>query len=112
MKTIIVLVLIGFLILPLLIPKEAISQTTGGQQVQTVPSVNVIDALYRIAQWLWTILLMVAVIFIIVGAYYFVTAAGNPDQITKARAMVLYAAIGVIVAGMAWGIVRILRAIV
>jgi uncharacterized BrkB/YihY/UPF0761 family membrane protein len=104
MKKIICLVIIGFLVVSLLIGSQA-----QAQQIQHLPSVNVITALYDIASWLWTILLIVAVIFIIIGAYYFVTASGNPEQINKARSIVLYALIGVVVAGLAWGLVRIAR---
>ena len=102
MKSIIIFSLISFLIFPLI-------AFTGTEELPEIP---VLTALYNIARWLWTILLIVAVISIIVGAYYFVTSAGNPDNLTKAKSMVLYAVIGLVVAGMAWGVVSLARKIV
>ncbi len=51
----------------------------------------------RITNWLLGILLAVAVIFLIIAGYYFVTARGDPDAIQKARNFVLWAFVGVAV---------------
>ncbi len=61
---------------------------------------------------MFTILLVVAAIFIIIAAFYFVTAAGNPETISKARNFVLYALIGVMVAAMARGLVYMVQKII
>ena len=69
------------------------------------------NTLLNVRDWLFYILLTIAAIFIIVAAYYFVTASGNPEQVTKAKHLVLYALIGVLVAFMALGLVSLIGTI-
>ena len=64
-----------------------------------------IDALNSIVNWLFTILLIVAVIFILIAAFNFITAAGDPEKVKTARQFVIYALIGVVVALLARGLV-------
>lgn len=65
-----------------------------------------------LVDWLFAILLIVAALFIILAAFYFVTAAGDPDKTKKARDFVLYALIGVLVAFAARGLVLFIGKIV
>ena len=76
------------------------------------PDLDVMVVLERIVDWLFTILLVIAAISIIIAAYYFVTAAGNPETVSKARNFVLYALIGVAVAVASRGLVWLVRDIV
>lgn len=76
------------------------------------PTVDVMRVLDSIADWLFSILLVIAAIAIIIAAYYFVTAAGDPDKTKKARDFVLYALIGVLVAFVAKGLVLLVERIV
>jgi phosphoglycerol transferase MdoB-like AlkP superfamily enzyme len=73
---------------------------------------DVMEVLEQIVDWLFTILLVIAAISIIIAAYYFVTAAGNPETVSKARNFVLYALIGVAVAVASRGLVSLVRTIV
>lgn len=68
--------------------------------------------LNNIADWLFVILIVIAAIAIIIAAYLFVTAAGDPDKTKKARDFVLYALIGVLVAFAAKGLVMLMDRIV
>lgn len=63
-----------------------------------------LDLLLTITNWFFSILMAVAVILIIVAAWTFLTAGGNPDSVTKARQMLIYALVGVAVAVLARGI--------
>jgi len=74
--------------------------------------VDVMATLDNISNWLFAILLAVAVMAIIVAAYMFVTASGDPDKVKTARNFVLYALIGVIVALVARGLVLLMDRIV
>ncbi len=76
------------------------------------PSRDVMVVLNNVINWIFIILLVIAVIFILMAAYYFVTASGNPEQVTRARNFVLYALVGVLVAFMARGLVALIKAIV
>ena len=59
----------------------------------------------RIINYLFVILLIAAIIFIIIAGFYFVTAVGDPEKFHKAKMMLLYALIGVLVAISAKGLV-------
>lgn len=66
----------------------------------------------RITIWLFGGLLFIAAIALIIAAYYFVTAAGDPDKVKKSRDFVLYALIGVIIAIAARGLVYFIGKVV
>jgi len=104
MKRIILsLILVGLLVLP------AVSLA---QAPRSAPTVSVIKVLDNIVDWLFSILLIIAVIWLIVAGYYFITAQGDPERIAKARNMVLYALIGVLIAFLARGLVLLVERIV
>lgn len=69
---------------------------TGADPMKTLSSV---------LNWLFTILIAFAGIMIVIAAFYFVTASGNPETVAKARQFIIYALIGVIVALLARGMI-------
>ena len=73
---------------------------------------DVMGVLTKIGNWLFAILLVVAVIYIILAAFDFVTAGGDPEKVKTARNNVLYAMIGIAVAFLAKGLVVLVRMIV
>ena len=109
-KVLVSLTLIGLLIVPALV----LAQVVPGQAVPA-PELEICcgpnSVLYRLMNWLFTILLVVAAIFIIVAAFMFVTASGDPDKTKTARNFVLYALIGVLVAFGAKGLVSLVGTI-
>ncbi|MFA6136187.1 MAG: pilin [Candidatus Paceibacterota bacterium] len=60
----------------------------------------------KIVQWVYTILFIVAVLFILIAAFYFITSSGDDTKVKKAKSMLLYAVIGIVVALLSWGIVK------
>jgi phosphoglycerol transferase MdoB-like AlkP superfamily enzyme len=80
-------------------------------QEYTAPEVDIFDALNTLTDYLFTILLVVAVIFLIIAAFTFITASGDPAKVEKARNFVLYALIGVAVAVAAKGLVMLVQTI-
>ncbi|OIP22675.1 hypothetical protein COX95_01635 [bacterium CG_4_10_14_0_2_um_filter_33_32] len=50
----------------------------------------------------------IAVIFIIVGGFQYITSAGNPDNIGRAKTTILYAIIGLILAIISFSIINFL----
>lgn len=99
-KTLLVGILFSFLVLPLLAGAQA-----------SAPTLDVMVVLNRIVDWLFTILLVIAAIAIVIAAYYFVTAAGDPERAGKARQFVIYALVGVLVAFLARGLVVLVERI-
>ena len=107
------LVLIGLLAVPAMASAGIVGLFgIGGNAPATAPETDVMVVLDSITDWLFAILLIVAAIAIIIAAYFFVTATGDPDRVKKARDFVLYALIGVLVALVAKGLVDLVGKIV
>ncbi len=49
-----------------------------------------------------------AVIMILIGAFFYVTSAGNAENAAKAKARILSALIGLVVVALAWTVVRLI----
>lgn len=65
----------------------------------TLPSVAANDGGVKIAlQILFGIIGALAVFFVVYGGFKFVTSQGDPQAVGKARATVLYAVIGLVIA--------------
>ena len=92
----------------LVAPAIAVAQTGN---VPDMTGGETIDALERLVDWLFTILLIVAVIFLVIAAFGFITASGDPEKVAKSRNFVLYALIGVAVAVAARGLVALVELI-
>lgn len=63
----------------------------------------VLELVSRVGDWIFAGVMILAVVFIVIGAYYFVTAAGSPEKVTSAKNYMLYALIGFAVAVLARG---------
>ena len=69
----------------------------------------VMNTLYSITDWIFVILVALAGIFVIIGAFTLLTAAGSPEKVTSGRNYILYAAIGLIVGLLAKAIPSLVR---
>ncbi|KPJ73645.1 hypothetical protein AMJ48_00240 [Parcubacteria bacterium DG_74_1] len=91
---------LGFLLMVLMLPIAA-------SAVYTSPlptNIELLVMIARIADYLFWILLAISIVFIVYAGILFVTAAGNTEQVERARHIILYAVIGIIVAMLAYGI--------
>lgn len=112
-KVLVSLILVSILVVPAIASAGWLEDLLGvGGQPQTAPRTDVMLILGSLTNWLFAILLVIAAIAIIVAAYFFVTAAGDPDKTKKARDFVLYALIGVLVGFAAKGLVILVERIV
>lgn len=75
---------------------------------QVKEGANPMATLDNVLNWLFTILIAFAGIMIVIAAFYFVTASGNPETVAKARQFVIYALIGVLVALLARGMIYLI----
>ena len=73
------------------------------------PDSNVENAIGKITNWFFVVVLCVAVIFLLVAGFQFITASGDPDKVNSARQNVMYAMVGVAVAVLAKGIVSLIQ---
>lgn len=53
-----------------------------------------------------SLLLIIAALFLIVGGYRYLTAAGNAESIQKAKSTILYSVVGLVVIIISFAIVR------
>lgn len=72
----------------------------------------VLNTLYNITDWIFVVLVILASLFVALGAWFFLTSAGNPEGTTKGRLYILYAAIGLAVAFVAKAIPGLVRLII
>ena len=57
-----------------------------------------LNTIYVATNWLFMILMLVAVIMIVVGGFLFITASGDPEKAGKAKTYIVYALIGIAIA--------------
>lgn len=88
----------------LTIPVLALAQTS------TAPTVDIMQALETLTNWLFTLLLVVAVLFL-VSAGFILVFSSSPDKGVQAKNFLLYALIGVAVAVAARGLVVLVQTI-
>jgi hypothetical protein len=94
-------ILLSFLLVALVFPVVA----SAAAYTSPLPtSLDLLDMIGKIANWLFWILLAISIVFIVYAGILFVTAAGNTEQVEKARHIILYAVIGIIVAMLAYAI--------
>ena len=73
---------------------------------------EVLSLIELVASWVFAIFVAVSIVFIVMGAFEFVTAQGDPAKITKARMSLIYAVIGIMLALIAMGVPLVIRNIV
>lgn len=65
----------------------------------------------RVLSWIFPVSLIIAVLMIIIGGYYWLFSAGDPKKIASGRKIIFSALIGVVVVTMAKGVVNLLRTV-
>jgi len=73
---------------------------------------TILDTIDAITDWIFAIIMLIAVIYLIMGAYQFITGGGDPAKVSEARQKLLYAIIGIALAFAASGIDNVLRNII
>jgi hypothetical protein len=63
-----------------------------------------IDVFDRIIQWLFIVLMILAVIFIILAAFSYLTAGGEEEKVKSAHQKIIYAVVAIAVAFLARGV--------
>jgi len=56
------------------------------------------DAIFNVVDWIFWLLIIMSIVFILIGAILFVTAAGDPGKMGKAKTFIIFGAIGLIIA--------------
>ncbi len=66
---------------------------------------QVINAVNNVAGFLFQIFIALAVVFIIIAALFYLTAAGNQTQLDRAKNVLIYSIVAIVIALIAGGIV-------
>ncbi|MCL5733260.1 MAG: hypothetical protein M1334_01170 [Patescibacteria group bacterium] len=85
--------------------------SSGGGLPNPLGSNSLQVILSKILSNLVVVIVPIAVIIIIYGAFQMLTAAGNPDKFTKGRMTILYAAIGIGIVLLADSIVIVIKSV-
>jgi hypothetical protein len=86
-----------FVVLSVALPLVANAQFS----VPTVPSLtnmSVFQLVTRVMNWMLGILGVLAVVFFVVSGIFYITANGDQEQIDKAKNIMLYAIVGLVIA--------------
>jgi hypothetical protein len=97
MKNVKQAVLVALVILLVAFPLVADAQFA----VPTVPSLtnmSVFQLVTKVMNWMLGILGVLAVVFFVVSGIFYITANGDQEQIDKAKNIMLYAIIGLVIA--------------
>ena len=70
-----------------------------------------LDTIYTVTDWLFVGITLLVIIFVLVGAYYLLTAAGEADKYNKGRDYIQWAVVGMIAALIAKSIPAIAKAL-
>lgn len=76
------------------------------------PNINAnvfVNLINTVANWLFTFLLVLAVIFIVLAAYKYLFSSGDAEAVESAHKMLMYAAVAVAVALLSRGFVYVIR---
>ncbi len=66
------------------------------------PSGDLVSLITLVSNTILLLVGVVAVLFLIIGGVQYITSAGNPEHIQKAKTTILYAVIGILVTLVAW----------
>ncbi|MCL5733262.1 MAG: pilin [Patescibacteria group bacterium] len=84
----------AFLIVPMLL----LAGTVFAAPPQNIGEVA--SLMWSITNWIFTFFLIFAVIYIIVAAFMYLTAGGDPEKIKNAKMQLLYAIIAIVIASL------------
>jgi len=101
-KHLILFLSVSLLILPIFVLAEEAPLIGGSVE-------ELVDILNRIGDLIFTILLVIAFIFLVIAGMNFITASGDTTKVDKARAMLMYCLMGVAVALLARGAIALVK---
>ncbi len=75
------------------------------------PMCCTMNAIYTVTDWIFAGVVALVVIFVLIGSFYLLTAAGSPEKVKSGRDFIIWAMVGAIVAALAKAIPAIVKAI-
>lgn len=104
---------IGLVVLLFVIGLSVSAQPAGPQPIgNTIGPSSIsgwVQILVTIVRWFYYIIFIVAVLFILLAAFHFITSKGDAVTTAKAKQELLYAVIGIAVALLSYGVVTLVQ---
>ena len=75
-------------------------------------TICLLNSLYNVTNWIFFFFLAIAILIGVLAGYMFMTAAGDPGKVEKARNLLMYMAIGLVIAAIAKVIPTLVRTVV
>jgi len=69
------------------------------------------DLIYGIIDFIWKVATAVVPLMIVIAGFYFITAAGNPQQIDTAKKIILYTVVGYAIIMLSAGLILVIKEI-
>jgi hypothetical protein len=88
-------------------PALALAAVKGPQQVKITSYDQILRVLDNIINIIGTLFFTVAVVFIFYAAYLYLTAAGDPEKLTKAKNQLIYSIVAIAIGLIAFSVTTI-----
>jgi intracellular septation protein A len=88
------------------------SQGWGYTNAPTAVPTDIEAAIMNITNYVLGFITIVATLIIIYGGILYLTAAGNQDQIGKAKTTIVYGIVGIIICGLAYAMVIVVSTVI
>ena len=88
------------------------TEVTLNVESQEWGTICLLNSIYNVTNWIFFFFLAIAILVGVIAGYYFMTSAGDETKLGKARSMLTYMAIGLIVAALAKVIPTLVRTVV
>ncbi len=117
---VVAMVAVAFVAVPMMVGAQAPSggigtAPTGGVNIGSTGAVTgtgeLVNLILGLINWVAWFVALVAVLFGLYSGVLFITAGGDDEKVTKAKNILLYAIVGIVVAILAFSIVSISRSI-
>ncbi len=72
----------------------------------SIGEISIADVLDRMIDIIWGIVGLIAVIYLIYGGFLYMTSGGSEEQVGKAKNVMMYAFIGIIIIALSYAIVN------
>lgn len=98
------LLAVSLLVLPVLIfaaVQEPEAPITSMSQIESL--------ILKVRNWIFTIFLIVAVVFVVMAAFGYLTSGGDPAKVKAAQQQLIYAIVAIAIALIAGGVVVLVR---
>ncbi len=117
---VVAMVAVAFVAVPMMVGAQAPTggigtAPTGGVNIGSTGTVSdtaaLVGMILGLVNWVAWFVALVAVLFGLYSGVLFITAGGDDEKVTKAKNILLYAIVGIVVAILAFSIVSISRSI-